>query len=129
VSFLTTVLQCQLRDHEEARLAYVALLGSTESTGTTGTEGSLSTSTATGWAVSGDVANTTTGLVVSFVAERRRMAYVARLVGRESTTVTTLSTSVTSTEATLLSITRLGAHSGLIISFLVNVQCAGQLTM
>jgi hypothetical protein len=42
-------------------------------------------------------------------------AYVAGLVALESTTVL-LSTSVTSTEATLLSVTRFGAHSGLKVS-------------
>jgi hypothetical protein len=46
------------------RLTYVALLGARESTG--GTERSLSTTTTAGWALSGDVANTTAGLLISF---------------------------------------------------------------
>ena len=51
------------------RITHVALLGATESSGTA--VRSLSTSTTTGWAVSGDVANTTAGLLISCLSHSR----------------------------------------------------------
>jgi len=109
-------------------MTHVALLGATESSGTA--VRSLSTSTTTGWAVSGDVANTTAGLLISCLSHSRggEKAHVTRLVALESTTEL-LSTTVTSTEATLLSVTRLGAHSSLSISFSRDFIRTGKLTM
>ena len=63
VSFLTTVLVVSFTLIKKLRITHVALLGSTESSGTA--ESSLSTTTTTGWAVSGDVADTTAGLIIS----------------------------------------------------------------
>jgi hypothetical protein len=64
VSFLTTVLVISTDLIKAMSMTHVALLGSTESSGTA--ESSLSTTTTTGWAVSGDVADTTTGLIISY---------------------------------------------------------------
>jgi hypothetical protein len=69
VSFLATVLNISWARFSKRRVVtYVALLGAGETTG--GTEASLTTTSTAGGALSGNVADTTAGLVVSLSEHR-----------------------------------------------------------
>jgi hypothetical protein len=102
VSLLTTVVT--LADTAESTSG----LSATEST----TEAGLTSTT--GWAVSGDVADTTTVLSSVGVFGARLPTHVTRPLGGSTVSSSTVTTS--STTAVLLSVTRLGAHSGLILA-------------